>query len=92
MIVLTAASYTFGLRSYFRLAQCKIVSQPEITSQIEIITSNLCNPCLLYNKEMVTSPEVSSQQQHSCFPGVLAPRKVCLTDEMQELGCFPHIL
>lgn len=91
MIVLTVASYTFGLRSYFRLVQCKIVSQPEITSQIEIITSNLCDPCMLYNKEMVTFPEVSSQQQHSHFLGVLVSRTVCLTDEMQELGCFLHI-
>lgn len=90
MIVLTVTSYKFGLGSYFRLVQSKIVSQPEITSQKEIITSHLSDPCVLCNKQMVTSLEVSSWQQHSRFPGALASRSACLTDEMQESGCFLH--
>lgn len=89
-IVLTAVSYKFGLGRSLRLVQSKIVSQPEITSQIEIITAHLSDPCMLRNKQVVTSPEVSSRQQHSHFPGVLASRSICLTEEVWELGRFPH--
>lgn len=83
MVVLTVTSCKFGLVSYFRLVQSKIVLQPEIMSPTEIITSHLSSPCVLYNKQMVTSLEVSSRERW--HPGALVSM-----DEMQESGCFPH--
>lgn len=81
MIALPVTSCKFGLGSYLRLVQPKIFSQPEITSPIEIITSNWCHACVLCNKRVVLP--------WRCHPRSEELWSACLMEEIQEAGCSP---
>lgn len=83
IVLLQVIHLAYGVISGF--CTLKLASQPEITSQIEIITCSLSDPCVLYNKQMVTPqrchPGSSTASSHDCW---------CLTGKMQGWESSPH--
>lgn len=83
IVLLQVIHLAYGVISGF--CTLKLSSQSEITSQIEIITFSLSDPCVLYNKQAVTSqrchPGSSTAASQDCW---------CFTGEMQWWESFPH--
>lgn len=89
-------SCKFGLGSYFRLVQPKIFSQPEITSPVEIITSNCCHACVLCNKQVVLpwrchpgSAGIEECLSHGGNSGVrMPPMQLLILEKPAAVGMF----
>lgn len=83
IVLLQVIHLAYGVISGF--CTLKLASQPEITSQIEIITCSLSDPCVLYNKQVGTPqrchPGSSTAASQACW---------CLTGKMQGWESSPH--